>query len=225
MVRSGCLRQGRDGDAVFIGRGGMCLRRGAGNYPDRYPEALYLGTPKAQLANPEKPKTKEGFSPKDIARMEQEMEALEHDFKAVDESYGENVLNLTLARGYTKKLLENARVAKFLRGNILTFSRNSNRLRRRRLCERWQPVWKPLLQFGHPRHRFVLISIWLCYAKYAMSHAVQLRRTPNSHAMAGCQRNGAGSGGRGGSVSNVSSNGTAPGYSAAAAVSARTSRV
>lgn len=49
--------------------------------------------------------------------------------------------------------------------------------------------------------------------------------SPNNQAMAGCQRNGAGSGGRGGSVSNVSSSGMAPGYSAAAAVRARTSRV
>ena len=48
--------------------------------------------------------------------------------------------------------------------------------------------------------------------------------SPNNQAMAGCQRNGAGSGGRGGSVSNVSSSGMAPGYSAAAAVRARTSR-
>jgi hypothetical protein len=89
----------------------------ANNYAAGYAEALFLGTPKAQLANPEKPKTKEGLSPQEIARMEQEMETLEHDFKAVEESYGENVLNLTLARGYTKKLLENARVVRFLKAN------------------------------------------------------------------------------------------------------------
>jgi ParB-like chromosome segregation protein Spo0J len=89
----------------------------ANNYSAGYAEALYLGTTKTQLANPEKPKTKEGLSPQEIARMEQEMEMLEHDFKAVEESYGENILNLTLARGYTKKLLENSRVVRFLKAN------------------------------------------------------------------------------------------------------------
>ena len=49
--------------------------------------------------------------------MEEEMESLEHDLKAVEESYGENVLNLTCARGYIKKLLENAKVVRFLNGS------------------------------------------------------------------------------------------------------------
>jgi RepB plasmid partitioning protein len=50
-------------------------------------------------------------------RVEQEMETLEHDIKAVEESYGENVLNLTGARGYIKKLLDNAKVVRFLNAN------------------------------------------------------------------------------------------------------------
>jgi hypothetical protein len=54
------------------------------------------------LADPAEPKKKEGLSPEEIGRMEQEMETLEHDLKAVEESYGENVLNLTCARGYIK---------------------------------------------------------------------------------------------------------------------------
>jgi hypothetical protein len=35
-------------------------------------------------------------------------------FKAVEETYGENNLNLTVARSYIKKLLENAKVVWFL---------------------------------------------------------------------------------------------------------------
>jgi hypothetical protein len=42
------------------------------------------------------------------------METLEHDFRAVEQSYDENVLNFTVAKAYVKKLLENARVQKFL---------------------------------------------------------------------------------------------------------------
>ena len=45
------------------------------------------------------------------------MESLERDLKAVEESYGENMLNLTLARGYIKKLIDNAKVVRFLNAN------------------------------------------------------------------------------------------------------------
>jgi len=89
----------------------------ANNFTAGYAEALTLGTPKDQLTNPEEPKKKEGLSPEEIGRMEEEMEALEHDLKAVEESYGENMLNLTLARGYVKKLVDNAKVVRFLNAN------------------------------------------------------------------------------------------------------------
>jgi hypothetical protein len=89
----------------------------ANNYTAGYAEALVLGTPKDQLAQPGKPKVKEGLSAEEIAKMELEMESLEHDLKAVEESYGENMLNLTLARGYVRKLIDNAKVVRFLNGN------------------------------------------------------------------------------------------------------------
>ena len=53
----------------------------------------------------------------EIAKMELEMETIERDLKTVESSYGENMLNLTVARGYIKRLLENAKVVKFLAGN------------------------------------------------------------------------------------------------------------
>lgn len=89
----------------------------ANNYTGGYAEALILGTPKDQLTNPDEPKKRTGMSPEEIAKMEQEMEILEHDLKSVEESYGENMLNLTLARGYIKKLLDNAKVVRFLNAN------------------------------------------------------------------------------------------------------------
>ena len=79
-----------------------------------YAEALVMGTSKEQLTNPDKPKQVKGLSNEEIARMEQEMKAVEPNFKAVEQSYGENVLNITLARGYVKKLLLNAKVVRFL---------------------------------------------------------------------------------------------------------------
>ncbi|MCI0541071.1 MAG: hypothetical protein L0Z50_38200 [Verrucomicrobiales bacterium] len=87
------------------------------NFSASYAEALVLGTAKNELTNPEEPKKKDGLSAEDIARMEEEMEALEHDLKAVEDSYGENMLNLTLGRGYIKKLLGNAKVVRFLKAN------------------------------------------------------------------------------------------------------------
>src|SRR6266853_2518484 len=89
----------------------------ANNFASGYAEALVLGTPKNHLAQPEKLKIKKGLSAEAIGKMEQEMESLERDLKAVEESYGENVLNLTCARGYIKKLLDNAKVVRFLNAN------------------------------------------------------------------------------------------------------------
>ncbi|MGN6644537.1 MAG: plasmid partitioning protein RepB C-terminal domain-containing protein [Verrucomicrobiota bacterium] len=86
----------------------------ANNFTAGYAEALVFGTPKDQLANPEEPKQKKGLSREEIAKMEEEMEMLERDLKAVDQAYGENMLNLTLARGYIKKLLDNNKIVRFL---------------------------------------------------------------------------------------------------------------
>ncbi len=87
-------------------------------YTSSYAEALVLGTSKDQLVNKDQPKMKEGLLPEQIAKMEEEMQSLERDLKAIEETYGENMLNLTLARGYIRKLLENAKVARFLSGHF-----------------------------------------------------------------------------------------------------------
>ena len=46
--------------------------------------------------------------------MEREMESLSQDFRLIEESHGRNVLNLVLVVGYLKKLLDNARVVRYL---------------------------------------------------------------------------------------------------------------
>ena len=92
------------------------LMASTNNYTKGYAEALVLGTPKDQLLHPQEPK-KKGMSREEIAKLEREMEAVERDLKAVERAYGENMLNLTCAIGYIKKLLENAKVVKFLNGN------------------------------------------------------------------------------------------------------------
>lgn len=80
-----------------------------------YVEALVMGTPKEHLANPDKRKRKIRLSAEQLARLENEMVTLEQDFKAVEKTYGENVLCLTVCRNYVKKLIENPRIARFLK--------------------------------------------------------------------------------------------------------------
>jgi hypothetical protein len=63
---------------------------------------------------PDKPKEVRGLSPEDMSRMEREMENLAQDLHSVEDSHGRNVLNLVLVVGYLKKLLENARVVRYL---------------------------------------------------------------------------------------------------------------
>ncbi|PYJ85512.1 MAG: chromosome partitioning protein ParB [Verrucomicrobia bacterium] len=90
----------------------------ANNYSLGYVEALILGTPSDQRMNPAEPKKKTGLSAEELAGMEREMESLEKDFKAVKASFTENMMCLTCARGYIKKLLNNAKVVRFLNANF-----------------------------------------------------------------------------------------------------------
>ena len=89
----------------------------ANNFTHAYAEALVMGTSKDQLTEPDKPKQVKGLSAEDLARLEQEMKAVEPNFKAVEQSYGKNMFNLTLAKAYVKKLLLNVKVVRFLTSN------------------------------------------------------------------------------------------------------------
>jgi hypothetical protein len=83
------------------------LMAGTNSYSKAYEEALILATPEDQLVHLVKPKKPKGLSAENLAKMEQEMEMLRGDLKAVEKSYGQNVLSLTVARSYIRKLLEN----------------------------------------------------------------------------------------------------------------------
>lgn len=86
----------------------------ANTYSKGYVEALLVGTPKEQLTHPEVAKVPKGLTVTEIARMEQEMESLQRDFKTFEDGYGENVLNLTLSCRYIGKLLQNPKVTRYL---------------------------------------------------------------------------------------------------------------
>jgi ParB-like chromosome segregation protein Spo0J len=84
------------------------------NYSKSYAKALLAATKQADLAKPERPKKIDNMTPEQIARMEREMESLERDFKAVEASYGDDVLILVVASGYLSKLLSNRKVERYL---------------------------------------------------------------------------------------------------------------
>lgn len=84
------------------------------NYSKSYAAALVSATKPDLVAEQVNGKRPTRPKPEDLARMEIEMQSLEKDILLIDESYGRDVVNLTLARGYVKKLLENAKVVKYL---------------------------------------------------------------------------------------------------------------
>jgi len=89
----------------------------AGNYSEGYVRCLIAATPVDQLVEEERPKEVRGLSPEDVARMEHEMATLGREFKVIEESHGKNVLNLVIVNGYLKKVLDNARVVRYLSQN------------------------------------------------------------------------------------------------------------
>lgn len=85
-----------------------------GNFSVPYAKALFAATQPEMLVEPGKHKAVKGLTPEQVAKMEKEMESLQQDLKLVEESHGNQVLNLVVARGYVSRLFENTRVARYL---------------------------------------------------------------------------------------------------------------
>lgn len=92
----------------------MCA---SNNFSVAYAKCLIAATPQDQLVESEQTKEMDGLSPADLARMEREMEAISGDFRQIEETHGRNVLHLVIVAGYLKKLLDNARLVRYLAGN------------------------------------------------------------------------------------------------------------
>lgn len=86
----------------------------ANNLTVGYARALLAATPAHQLVQNSKPQKISGVSPEQMAKMEQEMGNLQERYKLVEQGYGQDVLNLVLARGYLTRLLENQSVQRYL---------------------------------------------------------------------------------------------------------------
>ena len=87
----------------------------ANNLTVNYAEALLAATPAEYLVEGQKLKKMAGLTADQMEKMEREMAGLQGQYKQIEQTYAEDVLNLVLARGYIAKLLENEAVARFIR--------------------------------------------------------------------------------------------------------------
>ncbi|MEZ2354863.1 plasmid partitioning protein RepB C-terminal domain-containing protein [Caballeronia sp. RCC_10] len=90
------------------------LMLAANNVSATYAEALLAATPTDRLVDARRRPRRIAASQEQIARMEREMNNLQGRYKLAEQSFGQDVLNLVLARGYLAKLLENEEVMRYL---------------------------------------------------------------------------------------------------------------
>lgn len=88
----------------------------AGNFTLSYAKALLAATRQHDLVHPDRPKKIAGMTAEQMDRMEREMETLQGDFKAVEASYGDDVLNLVVVTSYLSKLVSNPEIERYLVG-------------------------------------------------------------------------------------------------------------
>ncbi|WP_034295129.1 plasmid partitioning protein RepB C-terminal domain-containing protein [Herbaspirillum sp. RV1423] len=86
----------------------------ANNLTIAYAEAMLVATPSEMLVTGKKPAKLTGVTPEQIGKMEREMSCLQDQYKMVEQTYGQDILNLVLAKGYLSKLLENKSVVRYL---------------------------------------------------------------------------------------------------------------
>lgn len=87
-----------------------------GTFTSAYAQALLAATRQHDLVHANKPKKVGGMTSEQMARMEREMESLTQDFKALEASYGDDVLHLVIASGYLSRLVANPEILGYLRG-------------------------------------------------------------------------------------------------------------
>ena len=89
----------------------------ANNLTIPYIEALLAASPAQLLVNEAKPKKLSGVSAEQMLKMEREMSNLQDQYKLIEETYGQDVLNLVLAKGYLSKLLKNAEISRYIQNS------------------------------------------------------------------------------------------------------------
>lgn len=86
----------------------------ANNLTVVYADAMLVATPETMLIEGKKPRKLAGVTQEQMAKMEREMGNLQEQYKMVEQSYGQDILNLVLARGYLSKIVDNTPVSRYL---------------------------------------------------------------------------------------------------------------
>ena len=93
------------------------LMLSANNLTVAYGQALLAATNSNMLVGDTKPKKVTGVTADQMAKMEREMGNLQEQFKLAEQSYGQDILNLVLAKGYLAKLMANEAILRHLTKN------------------------------------------------------------------------------------------------------------
>jgi len=86
----------------------------AKNYSVPFAKALLAGTPISLLAEPERQPPKLGVTAEQKAMIEREINVLLRGLKNVEDTYGTDILNFSLACRYVERILSNDRIHRYL---------------------------------------------------------------------------------------------------------------
>jgi hypothetical protein len=90
------------------------LMTAARNYSVSFMKALLAGTPASLLTEPDRPRPKVGLSAEQKSMIEHETDVLLRDLKSVEDTYGTEILDFTLAYRYIERIVRNERVQRYL---------------------------------------------------------------------------------------------------------------
>ena len=92
------------------------MKLSANCFTNIYAKMMLSATRPDQLVAPARP-PKSHMTAEDIGRLEREMDKLSQDYRLVEDTMGETMLILVIAKGYVSRLLRNEAVAEFLQVN------------------------------------------------------------------------------------------------------------
>lgn len=104
------------------------LMVGQKNVSGKFALALLAASTPEQLTETGRDREKTAISAESMAKVERELAALQLQISAIEESYGPDVLHLTVVKGYLSKLLGNAAIVKWLASNQPDYLREFQRI-------------------------------------------------------------------------------------------------
>jgi hypothetical protein len=83
-------------------------------FSNGYAASLLASTAREQLVDPDTPKKVKDLTERQMDLMTRESASLDREFKIVEQTYGDDHLDLVLTISYLRKLLDNPRVVRYL---------------------------------------------------------------------------------------------------------------